>query len=49
MDWSAHDDGGALVAWELARLLTRPHADGVVVRDDDDRWYVLDGWVWREL
>jgi hypothetical protein len=49
MGWSAHEDGGAIVAWEFARLLARHQAGATVVRDDDDRRYVLDGWAWRRL
>ena len=49
MGWSAYDNGGIVVAWEIARLLVR-HCNGTAaVQDDDDRWYVLDGWVWRQL
>lgn len=49
MGWSAYDNGGIVVAWELARLLVR-HCNGTAaVRDDDDRWYVLDDGAWRRL
>ena len=48
MGWSAHEDGGAIVAGEVARLLAR-HQPGATALRDDDRWYVLDDWAWRRL
>jgi hypothetical protein len=49
MGWSAHENGGAIVAWEVARLLAGHQPGAMAVRDDDDRWYVLDGWAWHRL
>jgi len=49
MGWSAHEDGGVLVAWEIATLLARHCHHSAVLRDDDDRWYVLNDWTWHRL